>query len=448
MPFIDELLNYKNDIFIETGTYQGDTINRVVNNKIYKPTKIISLELSDVFFNNCIKRFQNNSNIQIYKANSKYELYNIIKDINCPITFWLDSHWSGVVNIGCDPETLCPILYELEQIKQHPIKTHTIMIDDIRLMDNIHFPVSLEEITKKILEINPNYVIKYYDDYTAKNDILVAYIEDKICIHKYLTTCKTNLQPPGFGDFLRGTIALYNFSELYNYKLYIDSEHPIFNFLKPNTNFTINNIDTIELLSPLTYPYIYDRIKRLFESNKSFSIMTNSFYTIENNKLINYGKISNNCKNYLKNILSPSIEIENKIKYIFDSIYNIDINSDYKIIHLRLGDNFLHNNLYNNDLYNTYYQKIYNLVNNNINTKYILISDSSYIANQLKLNIKQLYYWDNLKIHLGDLKNNSDGIFDTLIDFFIISRSKEILSNGSGFSIVISEIYDIKYIYI
>ena len=63
MPFIDELLNYKNDIFIETGTYQGDTIYRIANNEIFKPTKIISLELSDVFFNNCIKRFQNNSNV-------------------------------------------------------------------------------------------------------------------------------------------------------------------------------------------------------------------------------------------------------------------------------------------------------------------------------------------------------------------------------------------------
>ena len=386
--------------------------------------------------------------IQMYKANSKYELYNIIKDINCPITFWLDSHWSGVANIGCDPETLCPILYELEQIKHHPIKTHTIMIDDIRLMDNIHFPVTLEEITKKILEINPNYIIKYYDDYTAKKDILVAYIENKFCIHKYLTICKTNPQPPGFGDFLRGTIALYNFSEIYNYKLYLDSEHPIFKFLKPNKIFTINNMDIIELLPPLSYTDIYNRIKQLFESNNSFSIMTNSFYTIKNNNLINYGKISENCKNYLKDILFPSIEIEDKIKYIFNSIYNIDINSDYKIIHLRLGDYYLHNNIFDNNLYNSYYQKIYNLVNNNINTKYILISDSSNIAKELKINIKQLYYWDNIKIHLGDLKNNIDGIFDTLIDFFIMSKSNEILSNGSGFSIVISEIYDINYTYI
>jgi hypothetical protein len=72
----------------------------------------------------------------------------------------------------------------------------------------------LDEILIKIFEINPNYKIKYYDDYVSNNDVLVAYIEKKQCIHKYLNICKTNPQPPGFGDFLRGSIALYNFSKL------------------------------------------------------------------------------------------------------------------------------------------------------------------------------------------------------------------------------------------
>ena len=177
MPFVQELLQYMDDIFVETGTYEGDTINIVANNENYKPSKIISLELSEVFFNNCTERFKYKRNIKIHKANSKYDLLNIISPIDSQITFWLDSHWSGTPSVGCDPETICPILYELEQIKQHPIKTHTIMVDDIRLMDNHHFPVNLQEILQKIKEINPNYIIKYYDDWTSQNDVLVAYIE-------------------------------------------------------------------------------------------------------------------------------------------------------------------------------------------------------------------------------------------------------------------------------
>ena len=183
MPFINELLNYINDIFIETGTYQGDTIDIVRNNTRCKPSKIISLELSDIFFERCKKRFEGNSSISIHKANSKCDLYNIIKDISSNITFWLDSHWSGTPDVGCDPVCVCPILEELDQIKLHPINTHTIMIDDIRLMNNSHnkgegFPVTLEQIYSKLYEINPNYIIKFYDDFTGSNDILVGYINN------------------------------------------------------------------------------------------------------------------------------------------------------------------------------------------------------------------------------------------------------------------------------
>ena len=32
MPFLNELLQYKNDYFIETGTYQGETVDIAVNN--------------------------------------------------------------------------------------------------------------------------------------------------------------------------------------------------------------------------------------------------------------------------------------------------------------------------------------------------------------------------------------------------------------------------------
>lgn len=172
MPYISELLQYTNDVFIETGTYKGETLDIVLNT--YK--EIHSIELSDVFYNNCAHKYRDCSKIKLHKGNSKYDLHTIIQSIHTPITFWLDSHWSNVEHVGCDAETFCPILFELDQIKQHSIKTHTIMIDDIRLMDNIHFNVTLPEIKQKIYEINPNYTIVFYDDYCSTNDILVAYI--------------------------------------------------------------------------------------------------------------------------------------------------------------------------------------------------------------------------------------------------------------------------------
>ena len=42
MPFVPELLNFLNDTFVETGTFQGDTVDIVANSNI--PSKIISIK--------------------------------------------------------------------------------------------------------------------------------------------------------------------------------------------------------------------------------------------------------------------------------------------------------------------------------------------------------------------------------------------------------------------
>jgi hypothetical protein len=57
MPFIYELNKYVNDYFVETGTYQGGTVDLVLETNV---KHIISIELSDVFYYNCVKKFINN----------------------------------------------------------------------------------------------------------------------------------------------------------------------------------------------------------------------------------------------------------------------------------------------------------------------------------------------------------------------------------------------------
>jgi hypothetical protein len=281
------------------------------------------------------------------------------------------------------------------------------------------------------------------------NEISVPYLPEKYCIHKYLTKCKTNPQPPGFADFLRGTIALYIFSKKYNYKLLIDGNHPLFHYLKQNENiiYSDNLLETEELLPPLSYEYIYVKLDSIFQSGTSFSIMTNSFYNLQYETLTNFGEITSDCASYIKNILSPTVEIENKLKSVFNLEYKINMTDNFKIIHLRFGDRFLHENIYDDFLYNLYYNKINILINENQNEKYILLSDSSIIAQKLKTNIPELLYWNNSKVHLGDLKNMQDSsILDTLLDFFIMSMANEIIAIGySGFSCLNSIIYNINY---
>jgi len=446
MPFTDELLKFITSVFVETGTYEGDTVDRVIKSK--KATQIISLELSGVYSARCKTRFEQNSMVTIHKANSKYDLGKIIKDINEPITFWLDSHWSGSPYVGCDPVTICPVLFELDQIKEHPIKTHTIMVDDLSLMNMGHFLVTVEQICKKIYEINPDYTILYFDDEMAKNDILVAYIpnNNKTCTHTYLTACKTNPQPPGIADFLRGTVALFNYCEQYGYEFYLDGSHPMYTCLKPNKYIQTvkERKDTIEVLPPLTFTEIDKHINILFQKNESFSILTNAMYTKTNEKFVNFGPISATCRSFLQS-LKPIDEIENKIAGI---LQEHKITEDaYKVIQLRFGDKYIHEDqMCDPALYLTVYIKILNILSKE-QIPFILLSDSARIANSLKKDIPVLHYWDNQKIHLGDLKkeNLKESIFDTMTDFFILSKAKQIFSLGSGFSKIVSEIFMIPY---
>jgi hypothetical protein len=74
-----------------------------------------------------------------------------------------------------------PLMAELDQIKLHPIKNHTILIDDLDLCGGYLFDyVTLDQIKQKILEINPKYSITFTDgglDGRYRETILVARVE-------------------------------------------------------------------------------------------------------------------------------------------------------------------------------------------------------------------------------------------------------------------------------
>jgi hypothetical protein len=75
------------------------------------------------------------------------------------------------------------------------------------------------------------------------------------------------------------------------------------------------------------------------------------------------------------------------------------------------------------------------------------------MAKELQKDNPELFYWDNTKIHMGELKNENAelGVKDTLIDFFIMTQCDKIYCHAfhgiSGFSKLVSLIYDKEYIY-
>ena len=137
--------------------------------------------------------------------------------------------------------------------------------------------------------------------------------DNKICIHNYLKELETIEHPPGLTDFLRGTICLYEYSKIYNYKLYINrSIHPIFKYFKEceyyiYENDTESSKCTFELLSQADPLYIDHILKKLFQTCSRFSVITNCL--LNNN-------ISADCREFLLKILEPSELIKYKIPNI------------------------------------------------------------------------------------------------------------------------------------
>jgi len=162
--------NFKNDYFIETGSYLGDGIQFAIEAGF---KNIISIELSDKYFTHCSNRFKQYPFVKIIQGDSADVLYDIIKDISVPITFWLDGHYScGDTAKG---KYSSPLIQELDQIKKQCLSTHTIIIDDVRCwrLPNPAHGFDLRNIFDKLKEINSAYSIEYLDG-EEKNDILVA----------------------------------------------------------------------------------------------------------------------------------------------------------------------------------------------------------------------------------------------------------------------------------
>ena len=149
---------------IETGTYKGDMVEAQKNN--FK--KIISIELSMDLFEKARERFKNDNQIFIVQGDSGKVLPNILKDINEPVIFWLDGHYSGGITAKGDKE--CPIYEELEAILIGKKFNHIILIDDARCFIGDGDYPTMKKLTEFIKSKNDKYQVE------VKHDIIRYFI--------------------------------------------------------------------------------------------------------------------------------------------------------------------------------------------------------------------------------------------------------------------------------
>ena len=170
MPISQAVLSkYPNAIFIETGTYTGYTTAMALRCGF---ERVLTVELSDHWRDQYQTLFGNDNRVQLFAGLSKDRLPQMLAQVDTPATFWLDAHYFGGPSALGDK--FCPLMEELDLIAGHRIKTHTILIDDVRCFGKEFGPeVTVGQVIKKLLTINPRYRF-HFEDGRERNDILVA----------------------------------------------------------------------------------------------------------------------------------------------------------------------------------------------------------------------------------------------------------------------------------
>ena len=131
--------NLNNSLWIETGTYYGDTTNLLSNIS----SEVISIEADKRLFELAVKKFQNTKNIKIINGRSQSVLEEILKnnENHKNLCLYLDAHLC-MDHLTKTPtfkeENLeTPIMVELNIIENYLKKFDkvNILVDDIRLFD-------------------------------------------------------------------------------------------------------------------------------------------------------------------------------------------------------------------------------------------------------------------------------------------------------------------------
>lgn len=237
----------------------------------------------------------------------------------------------------------------------------------------------------------------------------------------------------GLGDLLRATIKLFYLSKTMNFKFIVDVElHPISFFLKCDkheySEVLYQNKDNVDYVC-------YGEVEDYIESKKDGELIfmfTNDFYEGD--------EISEECKEFMKGILTPTDKYE---KYITQLIGKIPFGK-YNILHYRLNDSEF---LGKESLIN-FGEKLEHLKKNR-EPNDVLVTDTLKFKNYVFFN-DDIFMFDTKVCHLG-LSTNVDEIRETLFEFFLITRSSKIktyckIHKISGFVKWISKIYDVPIV--
>ena len=155
---------YRTDIFIETGTHLGYSVDRALD---IGYNQIFTVEINRELYSKALDKFTHDRNVFLYFGYSVSCLEEILQRVNKKSTLWLDAHMSGI-------SRNCPTLEEIKIIGNHKIKDHIILIDDMADFGTpAHENITIDDLKEEILNINSNYTFKF-ESTSKPNNVLVC----------------------------------------------------------------------------------------------------------------------------------------------------------------------------------------------------------------------------------------------------------------------------------
>lgn len=255
-----------------------------------------------------------------------------------------------------------------------------------------------------------------------------------LVVHAYRTSCDSVAQPPGFGDFLRGTVALFQLSQLLNFELQVDfSRHPLSRYIEPCDILDLQDEQPI-------YEFFNTDIKKLEPFLADQVLRGTSYVTTHAVPLFS---MDSECRYFICKRISPKVDVNSRLQTLL-SEFALD---RFCVVHMRMGDHTFGADV---SVVPAVEDCLRELIVPKWGRNVLLISDNIAIKELLAKNFSVVLI-ANTPVHLGQCGNNDSpghGILDTFMDFHLMARSEEIYQYsaypwGSGFSDMCSRIYDI-----
>lgn len=167
---LDKIIKLTQEVYIETGTDMGAGVKwatGIPTSNMNIPgvqnfNEVHSIEILENIYNDRKEDFKNDSRVKLHLGDSRIKFPEILNATTKQCFIFLDAH-------GEIKETgPIPLYDELNTLKNHNIKNHVIVIDDLRRIgdkkDEGWKKISVNDLINSLWEINTNYIIFKYND--------------------------------------------------------------------------------------------------------------------------------------------------------------------------------------------------------------------------------------------------------------------------------------------